>query len=431
MRDPSVSPALGNASADVAGRTEARVSATDASAELDRILSSPRFQASERRRAFLRFIVDETLAGRGESLKGYTVALAVFRRDSSFDPQADPVVRLEARRLRRDLDSYYMDAGQDDPVRISIPKGSYVPSFEWRISQPVAISTREPALDFHEHSTPVAAKGAAETSRFGLARNALVAAILAVVLATSIWLGARAPRFATPPREAAVLVLPFEALGPEENTRYFATGIGQELISNLSRIASFRLYTSPTGSGPLSGEAPLQIGRSLGVSYVVKGSVQTSAQEVRVIATVLNATSGEIVWARTYARPSELQSLMDTQRELANEIAIAIGQPYGALKNDVLGNPPPKNMESYICVLRALGYRRTFARSGFDPVLQCLEQTVRRDPEYSDAWAMLGWLHVDAARLDYFGDSNRQREYDKALEATSRAINLAPKTLWR
>ena len=69
----------------------------------------------------------ETLAGRGESLKGYAIALAVFGRGASFDPQADPVVRLEARRLRRDLDSYYMEAGQYDPVRISIPKGSYVP----------------------------------------------------------------------------------------------------------------------------------------------------------------------------------------------------------------------------------------------------------------------------------------------------------------
>ncbi len=107
-------------------------SADDVRAELARILASAHFQASERRRAFLRFIVEETLAGRGDRLKGYAVAVSVFGRDETFDYQADPVVRLEARRLRRDLGSYYVDAGSHDRVRISIPKGSYVPHFEWR-----------------------------------------------------------------------------------------------------------------------------------------------------------------------------------------------------------------------------------------------------------------------------------------------------------
>jgi hypothetical protein len=98
----------------------------DVQGELERILSSPRFQASEKRRAFLRYIVEETLSGRAERLKGYTIAVTVFGRDETFDSQADPVVRLEARRLRRDLDSYYVEAGSRDAVRISIPKGSYV-----------------------------------------------------------------------------------------------------------------------------------------------------------------------------------------------------------------------------------------------------------------------------------------------------------------
>ncbi|WP_375778745.1 hypothetical protein ACE103_06375 [Bradyrhizobium sp. ma5] len=396
----------------------------DVSAELERILSNPRFQASERRRAFLRFIVDETLAGRGERLKGYTIALAVFRRDGSFDPQADPVVRLEARRLRRDLDSYYMDAGRDDPVRISIPKGSYVPNFEWHHALGAAAAPRETILDIQGQPTAAAAKTTSAIGKLRLRRNALIAAILATVLATSIWLGTRPPP-ATPPREPAVLVLPFEALSSGENARYFATGIGQELIGNLFRFAGFRLYMSQAGSGQPSSEESLQLGRGLGLSYIVKGSVQTSAEEVRVITTVLNATSGEIVWARTLARSFDPRSLADAQRELANEIAIAVGQSYGVVKNDV-SSTPPQNMDSYACVLRAFGYRRTFARAGFDPVLQCLEQTVRRDPEYSDAWAMLGWLHADAGRLGYFGDGTEQSEYAKALAAADRAVNLQP-----
>ena len=70
-------------------------------------------------------MVEELLAGRADRLKGYTIATDVFGRDESFDPQTDPVVRLEARRLRRALEHCYLTAGRDDPIRIEIPKGGY------------------------------------------------------------------------------------------------------------------------------------------------------------------------------------------------------------------------------------------------------------------------------------------------------------------
>ncbi|MCP3419043.1 hypothetical protein NLM16_33535 [Bradyrhizobium brasilense] len=393
--------------------------------ELDRILSSPHFQASERRQAFLRFIVDETLAGRAESLKGYTIALAVFRRDHSFDPQADPVVRLEARRLRRDLDSYYVDSGRDDPVRITIPKGSYVPHFEWHKMHIADASPREPALELHDRSTTAAATRANWTTKPGIRRYAPVAAALAAGVVAWIWLAARPPPSPMTPREPAVLVMPFEPLTPGENTRLFAIGMGQELTSNLFRFGGLRLYTSPPNGSSAKGDEAPQPGRPLGASYVVRGSVQTSAEEVQVTTTVFNAENDEIVWMRTYARPFDPQSLMNVQRELASEIATVVGQSYGVVRNDIRADPP-RNMESYLCVLRAQAYRSTFRRVDFDPAMQCLQQTVQRDPQYSDSWAMLGWLHLDAGRLGYSADGNPQTEYDKALGATSRAIALQP-----
>ena len=95
--------------------------------QLERILQSADFKASEKQRAFLNFVVDEALAGRSSQLKGYTIAVSVYGRPEGFDPQVDPIVRVEARRLRRALDHYYHTAGKNDPVRIEIPTGSYVP----------------------------------------------------------------------------------------------------------------------------------------------------------------------------------------------------------------------------------------------------------------------------------------------------------------
>lgn len=102
-------------------------------AELARILASAPFQQSARKQRFLKYIVAETLAGRGHRLKGYSVGVEVFDRPPTFDPVADPIVRIEAGRLREKLDAYYRTAGSDDPIRIDLPKGTYAPTIDFRV----------------------------------------------------------------------------------------------------------------------------------------------------------------------------------------------------------------------------------------------------------------------------------------------------------
>ena len=100
--------------------------------QLDRILKSDQFVQSRRRQRFLEYIVHETLAGRGERLKGYSVALEVFDRPETFDPVADPIVRIEAGRLREKLCRYYDTDGMSDPIRIDLPRGTYKPRISFR-----------------------------------------------------------------------------------------------------------------------------------------------------------------------------------------------------------------------------------------------------------------------------------------------------------
>ena len=91
-------------------------------AELERIFASEDFDASPRSRAFLRFIVEETLAGRPAGLTQDAIATRVFGRREDFDPTFDPIVRIQAGRLRRPLERYYLLGGADDPVRIELPR---------------------------------------------------------------------------------------------------------------------------------------------------------------------------------------------------------------------------------------------------------------------------------------------------------------------
>jgi TolB-like protein/tetratricopeptide (TPR) repeat protein len=405
--------------------------------ELDRILSSQHFPASQKRREFLRYIVEEALDGRADRLKGYSVALAVFGRDETFDPNADPVVRLEARRLRRDLDSYYVHAGVNDPVRISIPKGSYAPSLEWQ-HKPEARSfdDRDRAADVspapESAIAPEAIAANGRDFRRILATGALIATMIAIASTGWLWFAGRttAPS-AADARGPALVILPFEALGSTQNTSYLAQGIRLELVNNLFRFSGFRLYSLPAAAEAQMKGDPAEVGRKLGVTYVVHGSVRTDPEEILVAAQVVSAQTGQVIWTGAFRRPSDPQAIIGVQGDMASDIATAIGQPYGVVKNDIgaqQATPMVSSMQSYVCVLRAYSYRRSFNRTDFGPALQCLEQAVKRDPDYSDAWAMLGWLHVDAGRLGYSGDGERAKEYEKALQATSRAATLQPKS---
>ncbi|MBB3545249.1 MULTISPECIES: hypothetical protein [unclassified Rhizobium] len=100
----------------------------DIQVQLERILASGDLQLPERGRRFLRYIVEETLAGRAQYLKAYTIAVSIFGR-RNFDAQGDPAVRIEAGRIRRELERFYLLASQPEAVFITIPKGGYVPQF--------------------------------------------------------------------------------------------------------------------------------------------------------------------------------------------------------------------------------------------------------------------------------------------------------------
>lgn len=105
---------------------------------LVRVLEADELRSSPQLGNILRFVVEATLEGRSDAIKGYTIAVEALGRDASFDPQADPIVRVEATRLRRALERYYAGAGAADEIEIVVPRGSYVPQFIPRQTAPPA-----------------------------------------------------------------------------------------------------------------------------------------------------------------------------------------------------------------------------------------------------------------------------------------------------
>ncbi|HVL20558.1 MAG TPA: tetratricopeptide repeat protein, partial [Amaricoccus sp.] len=393
--------------------------AADVREQLERMLSGAALRLSARRRDLLRFLVEETLEGRSDRLKGFTVATAVFGRDGSFDPSSDPVVRLEARRLRSDLDSYYVDAGNRDPVRITIPKGGYVPHFEWQVRGADPEETPGPPAE--EPAATAAAGGGRRVGRVGVAA---VAAVLLVAALVGAWLWRDRLAPADEARGPSLVVLPFAVISPDDGDRLLAAGMTQEVIAQLMRVPAVRLFSAPASFAQDPSADARELGRRLGTSYVVQGTIRSEDALVHVRAMLTDAATGEVLWNGAYDRLLSPGDIFTVQEQIASEIATTLGQTYGVMASHETDRAPAPSISSYACVLRAQDYRRTFDEGQFAPTLACLQAAVARDPDYADAWAMLGWLHLDAGRFDIVPD--RERSYELALESASRAIGVDP-----
>ena len=154
-------------------------------AELDRILASEIFSRSDRLSAFLRFIVDQTLTGHGDSLKEQVIAEALYGKGADFSTAADPIVRVDARRLRDKLREYYASAPHD-PVLISVLKGSYTPVFELGI-QDVGAQREEPLHTAGVQTVAAAGEAAEAPAKSGGLRRSWIAGGVLVLIGGLTW----------------------------------------------------------------------------------------------------------------------------------------------------------------------------------------------------------------------------------------------------
>jgi adenylate cyclase len=133
----------------------AQPSAEEVRAALERVLASRCFEQATRSSDFLRFAVEQTLAGQGDRLKGYTIGVEVFGRPPDFDAQTDPLVRVEAGRLRRRLIEYYAEEGRDDPIRLDLPRGGYSVVSAYRSAKAADAQASAGPLGAEQDAAPV------------------------------------------------------------------------------------------------------------------------------------------------------------------------------------------------------------------------------------------------------------------------------------
>ncbi|WP_456778198.1 adenylate/guanylate cyclase domain-containing protein [Bradyrhizobium sp. USDA 3315] len=236
------------------------------------------------------------------------------------------------------------------------------------------------------------------------------------------------------PRGPALAVLPFDNLSGDPNQEYFSDGISDELITVLSRFDQLRVLARNTTFAYRKKAVEMQeLGRQLQAQYVIEGSFRRVPDQISVTAQLIDARTGTHVWAQTFERPTTSTSLLNIQDDIAHHIGAAIGDiRTGAVATAELERARAKSateLSSYECVLQ--GYQASAAQSAVEPMRRaraCLEATVKRDPNYAEAWAILTRILQIQYSWGTALDAN-ERGLDlvpRIQEAGNRAVDLAP-----
>ncbi|MBW9080696.1 hypothetical protein JNB84_22285 [Rhizobium pusense] len=393
-------------------------SADEVYVQLERILSCDRVNLPERARRFLRFVVTETLEGRSIYLKAYTIADVVFGR-RNFDAQSDPAVRIEAGRIRRELERYYLMAGPKEPVIISIPKGGYVPTFERGVvpdADPSSIEAGSDDVGFarvvreHENSK--------ESGKSRVSVRAMVAipfAIAAVAALGSFWHLGKEPS-ATGDGRASIAVGTFDHEIDDKDLARIAQGTSDEVITRLVKFDEIVVIDAVPGA-PNS--------KSQSARYLLEGSLRKQGVKVRSNVRLIRQSDNAVIWASTYDTDLSVQTALEGEAAVAEKVAIAVAQPFGVLFSSDAG--VTGGWEAYDCAQAYYSYRRLMTGDSLATAQNCLTSLTAKFPDDATSLAMLSLTKLDQVRFSYkLGSAPPKDGLDTALQLARRASQIDP-----
>jgi TolB-like protein/Flp pilus assembly protein TadD len=255
-----------------------------------------------------------------------------------------------------------------------------------------------------------------------LVNVALTLAIVAIACGT--WLYQRLRPFT--PEERSIAVLPFENLSSDKENAYFAEGIQDEILTRLSKIGDLKVISRTSTQHYQSAPKNLrEIAKQLGVAHILEGSVQKSADTVRVNVQLIKAASDSHLWSDTFDR--KLTDILSVESEVAKTIADQLRAKLTGHEQEVIAAKATDNPEAYDAYLRGLAYT---LKTGFTPAnslgaQKYLKQAVQLDPNFALGWALLSYVDASGYLTQSLQPTETLRE--EARQAADTALRLQPK----
>ncbi|MGB5659786.1 MAG: protein kinase [Thermoanaerobaculia bacterium] len=270
------------------------------------------------------------------------------------------------------------------------------------------------------------------TVRFAIGALVLLIAILAGI---TFWPKGQEKALLTPTEVASeqtqgpsIAVLPFSNASGDPKQEYLSNGLTEELITQLSKYQEL-LVVARTSTLEYKDQSVdvRTVGESLGVRYVLQGSVQTAGDKIRLTAQLSDTRDGRQLWGESYDRDLTASDLFSLQDELTGEVLSAIAGSYGALFQAELAQArrkPPANLDAYDCVLRVYDYLQIHSPDKHLAARDCLELVVDEDTDYVDALAWLAYLYGEEYHHRWNARPDEYDALDRAQQVGEKAVKL-------
>ena len=374
---------------------------------LDRILDSESFKSSPALQNILKYVVNEELEGRGEQLKAFSIGIDAMGRPHSFDPQTDPVVRVNFGRLRSALASYYANEGRSDEIILTVPKGAYRPKF---VSAEKLIQS---SGSFAEKSARLRSKNI----WIPIAIACLVLALLAYLLVVQPSLnrdGIIGDGFDA--STITVEIREVERINQPETEKEEARNVTRALRRALSRNEALSIIFAD--AEPLTGSA------SRKRDFIISSYVQRIGEKKQVSIELVNGHTRTVVWARTQelenaaVQPDDSSIVDAFVRELNTQI-------FGASIKALEGRDPSTLSAQQLFVLATWVPGPAKNSLAWEKQrVQLARMALEKDPEYGPAYSVIADKLAYLSSVD--GPSNTEENVEEAGRSAQRALELSP-----
>jgi TolB-like protein len=394
-------------------------------AAIDRITSSDVFNRSPQLGAFLRFVVEAVLLGKGDRIKAYAIGVDVLHRDTTFDPQIDPIVRVEATRLRRAIERYYAGPGIDDPIVIDLPRGTYVPTFRRRDAHNGIHSAHHrwhsvlrsrPALAGLIAGVAFLLIGGATVLRQAVALrdDAITSGIAMKSAGMSLPHGNGMP---------AIHIEPLRVIGVPPAGGLAVEPLFEKIIGAFARFDTVNVVYASRGTVGSADATPA----ALRADYRLSGAVEFRSNQTSAQFRLIDVAEGNVVWSRSFDRlPAGDQGLAEDQ--IVTALTEALLQSYGVIrardraKHLVSSAGDPR----YRCILEAADSFRTLRLSEHERARSCLESLTAIDPSFAVGYAFLALIYSREYQHGFGTRAGDMPPLDRAVRAVRRSIELNP-----
>jgi adenylate cyclase len=226
----------------------------------------------------------------------------------------------------------------------------------------------------------------------------------------------------TLPDLPSIVLLPFDNMSGDPGQEYIADGVAEALTAALSRIRAFFVIARNSAFAYKGRATNVQeIGRDLGVAYVLEGSVQQAGERLRITVQLVETSAGAHIWAEKY--DGSLEDIFDLQDRITEQVAGALQPSIRLAEIERIRRKPPQDMSAYDHTMRAFRHVWALEKEEAEKALELLGEALRVDPEYPLALALAGWCHAQRSVYTWADDTDEARA--SALAFAERAANLS------